>query len=62
MLPLDAQCQYDAIMTLKGFLTLVGGAGVPNLRGEEDIHIFKKKLKTCTGLILKLFKVSPNFF
>lgn len=25
-------------MTFKGFLTLVGGAGIPYLRGKEDIH------------------------
>lgn len=39
LLPLDTQRQYDAIMTLEGFLTLVGGAGVPYLRG---INIFVK--------------------
>lgn len=38
LLPLDAQSQYDAIMTLEGFLTLVGGAGVPYLR-ERNHHI-----------------------
>lgn len=37
LLPLDTQCQYDAIMTLESFLTLVGGAGVPYLRGREEM-------------------------
>lgn len=36
LLPLDTQSQYDAIMTFQGFLTLVGGAGVPHLRGREE--------------------------
>lgn len=34
LLPLDTECQYDAIMTLEGFLTFVGGAGIPHLRGK----------------------------
>lgn len=40
LLPLDTQRQYDAIMTLESFLTLVSGAGVPHLRGrgETDAH------------------------
>lgn len=33
LLPLDTQSQYDAVMTLEGLLTFVGGAGVPHLRG-----------------------------
>lgn len=35
-LPLYAQCQYDAVVTLKGLLAFVGGAGVPHLRGNTD--------------------------
>lgn len=38
LLPLDTQSQYDAIMTLKGFLTLVGGAGVPYLKRKDEMH------------------------
>ena len=34
-LPLDTQSQHDAIVALEGFLTLVGGAGVPHLRGTR---------------------------
>lgn len=39
-LPLDTQGQNNAIMTFKGFLTLVGGASVPHLRKREqrDAH------------------------
>lgn len=50
LLPLDTQCQYDAIVTLKGFLTLVGGAGVPYLRGKGTlIDILQKgKINTST--------------
>lgn len=36
LLPLDTQCQHNTIMTLKGFLTLVGGAGVPHLRKKSQ--------------------------
>lgn len=41
-LPLDTQSQYNTIMTLKGFLTFIGGAGVPHLRreGEKQIKYF----------------------
>ena len=47
LLPLDTQCQYDAIMPLEGFLTLIGGAGVPYLRGRGrmDLHTGKIILK-----------------
>lgn len=39
-LPLDTQGQNNAVMTFKGFLTLVGGASVPHLRKREqrDAH------------------------
>lgn len=46
LLPLDTECQYDAIMTLEGFLTFVGGAGIPHLRGkinECNVKGLKKK-------------------
>lgn len=38
MLPLDTQSQYNSIMTLEGFLTLVGGAGVPHLTVSKEMQ------------------------
>lgn len=50
LLPLDTQRQYDAIVTLEGLLTLVGGAGVPYLRGEGTMIdiLLKGKINTST--------------
>lgn len=35
-LPLDAQSQNDAVVSLQGFLTLVGGARVPHLTANQQ--------------------------
>lgn len=48
MLPLYAQCQDDAVVTLEGFLTFVGGACVPHLKGNgrwivEEFRLWSRK-------------------
>lgn len=44
--PLDTECQYDAVVTLQGFLTLVRGAGVPYLR-KRNTCIFRFWARLC---------------
>lgn len=51
LLPLDAQSQNDAVVPLEGFLTLVGGAGVPYLRAREE---GKWKHRSCLCAFLGL--------
>lgn len=53
LLPLDTECQYDAIMTLEGFLTFVGGAGIPHLRG---------KINECNVKLLKMTHINAFGF
>lgn len=44
VLPLYAQCQDDAIVTLQGLLAFVGSAGVPHLRENREGYNRERRL------------------